>query len=171
MRAARGLSKRALAKEVGISQSTYSDLENGRNVGKSLESFARIARSLGTSADYLLGITSDERAESSPATLSPLEHELLGLVREMRPQRLRALVGLARELREEEAREGRYDELVRAFEAMGQGALLERIEARLFALVDELGSTSGALNQLQAEMAKEFGLVAAEEGANPLEEA
>ncbi len=77
LRKARGLSQRAAAAELKISQALLSHYENGaREPG--LDFVRRACRYYGVSADYLLGI-SDNPASSGAAEMEALVTELRAL--------------------------------------------------------------------------------------------
>lgn len=58
LRKDRGISQRALAERLGISQQTYSRYERGQR-RLSLQAAIALARFYGVSVDYLAGITDD----------------------------------------------------------------------------------------------------------------
>lgn len=55
----RGYSQKEVAELVGVSQPTYSDYENGKTL-MGLDNFARVARALNVSADWILGLPQGE---------------------------------------------------------------------------------------------------------------
>ncbi len=59
LREALGLSRNQLAREAGVSQGYLSDLENGKKSTPSGPILAKVAAALGTSTDYLLGLSTD----------------------------------------------------------------------------------------------------------------
>lgn len=59
LRQAKGWSGAQLARKAGISQGYLSDVENGKVASPTGDIVGRLARSLGTSADFLLGQTDD----------------------------------------------------------------------------------------------------------------
>ena len=160
VREEQGFTQRSLAQKIGISQSTYSDLERGDNLGRSVGIFARVAQALGVSADYLLGIEEETRAKSrksaGPASLTPLEDELLGLVREMRPRRRKTVLQMVRDLHEEETALRRHLQLLEEIEQLDTTGLFERSQERLFVLASELGSMRAAVSALKLEIEAEM---------------
>ena len=54
LRKKHGLTQKEIAKLIGISQSSYSNWENG-NTEPSLENVVRLAKLFGVTTDYLLG--------------------------------------------------------------------------------------------------------------------
>ncbi len=92
LRAEANLSQKALSKKLGLSSAAIGHLETGRNEPTATTLIA-YAKYFDVSADYLLGLTSDDGAElySPPTagtmheTLSPDERELLRLYRELSP--------------------------------------------------------------------------------------
>jgi transcriptional regulator with XRE-family HTH domain len=71
LRRARGLSQRAAAADLHISQALLSHYENGtREPG--LDFVCRACRYYGVSADYLLGMTEDAGRDAGAAALSEL---------------------------------------------------------------------------------------------------
>jgi transcriptional regulator with XRE-family HTH domain len=153
VREERGMSQREVADAVGVSQSTYSDLERGETAGKSLAMLGRIASYLSVDADFLLGTEEVEKKRATLAGLTPLERELLTVLRGLRASRRRTLLSVARSLQEEERQERRYDELVAAIEQIDQVGLLARVQERLTQLMRETGSMEQAVNRLAAELA------------------
>jgi len=76
LRQIRGLSKNKLARMSGVSQGYLSDLERGKKEAPSAPILARVAEALGTSTDYLLGLTENpypipKRTEEQPAASLP----------------------------------------------------------------------------------------------------
>lgn len=156
VREEKGMSQRAVARAAGISQSTYSDLERGDGTGRSLETFARVAKALGVSTDYLLGMEDHgarKKGRSAPiAGLTELESEILQAVRDMRPERRQILARIARDMAEEDARTKRNMALLREIEALDKTGLFEEHRERLYALAAELGSMRAAVSTLKAEL-------------------
>lgn len=60
LRKERGISQWALAKQLGISQQTYSRYERGQR-SLNIQAAVDLARFYGVSVDYLAGITDDPR--------------------------------------------------------------------------------------------------------------
>ena len=62
LRLERGYTLRALAQRSGISQGTLSMIENGTRDGENLtaRTIRRLAKALGTTTDYLVGMYKDE---------------------------------------------------------------------------------------------------------------
>jgi len=56
LRTLRGWSQRELARQSGVQQSLLSDLETGKQSDTSGAALASLARSLGTTVDYLAGM-------------------------------------------------------------------------------------------------------------------
>lgn len=65
LRTERGLSQRAMAKELNISQGTYNNWENS-NTQPSIEQLIALANFFGVSVDYLIG-----NADESASTFIP----------------------------------------------------------------------------------------------------
>jgi transcriptional regulator with XRE-family HTH domain len=172
VREEKGMSQREVARAAGISQSTYSDLERGESMNRSLEIFGRVAQALGVSADRLLGYEEvgqeNEGRGAGFAGLTELEEELLTVVRDLRPQRRHALLQIARDLHDEEVSTRRHMALLREIEALDKTGLFERSRERLFQLAAELGSMRAAVPVLKRELeAERAGLKAAEELDEP----
>lgn len=86
LRKERGLSQKAVADAVGISQSTIAKIEINRNEATA-STIRKLADFFGVSSDYLLGRTDDFGAVATPAnvpTLTAKEKKLLDNFREMR---------------------------------------------------------------------------------------
>lgn len=58
LRAEQGITRERLAEQVGVSARFLADVEAGK-VGLSLPTLVNLCRALGTSADYLLGLTGE----------------------------------------------------------------------------------------------------------------
>lgn len=74
LRAARestGLDRAAFAEKIGEYKATYSAWENGNLPGSG--AFPRLAQALGTSTDYLYGLTDDPEPKPGPAQWQPLD--------------------------------------------------------------------------------------------------
>lgn len=157
VREERRMSQRAVARAAEISQSTYSDLERGDGTSRSLETFARVAKALGASADYLLGVEEPEtkktgKGRGAAATgLTELESEILNAVRGMRPERRQILESIAKDMAEEDARTKRNMTLLREIEALDKSGVFEERSERLYALAAELGSMRAAVSALLQE--------------------
>ena len=83
LRRERGLSQRAAAAELRISQALLSHYENGaREPG--LDFVCRACRYYGVSADYLLGLTEDRRGARDRETLTEALNELEALTGRLR---------------------------------------------------------------------------------------
>lgn len=65
----KGLTNARLADAVGISASMVSDIRNNKDRGISCYTYARIARFLGVSLDYLMGISDSRFIEEKPAVV------------------------------------------------------------------------------------------------------
>lgn len=165
VRQERGVSQRDAARAIGVSQSSYSDLERGATEGRAYDLLVRIARHLQVSTDYLLGVEDEAKKRVTLAGLTPLESELLELTRGMQVRRRRTLLRVARSLQEEEAQERRYDELVAAIEQIDHSGLLARAQERLSVLMRETGSMAAAVNTLAAELASAGTPLAPEQGS------
>lgn len=63
VRKARGYTRESLAEQIDISSRFLADIE-ARKVGASLITLKRVCQTLGTSADYLLGMSEKAEAES-----------------------------------------------------------------------------------------------------------
>ena len=80
LRKARGLSQRAAAADLHISQALLSHYENGaREPG--LDFVCRACRYFGVSADYLLGLTDEDENDHSGEELAAIAAELETLSR------------------------------------------------------------------------------------------
>ena len=94
------LSQEQLAELTGVNQPQVSRWELGENdiTGTTLTA---LARALGTTADWLLGL-SDSPFQVVPGetTLDTLEYDLLTTLRAVKPTRRHLLLVLARELRD-----------------------------------------------------------------------
>ncbi len=152
------MSQRALARAAGISQSTYSDLERGDGTGRSLETLARVAKALGASADYLLGVEETESKKSGKGRsttiggLTELESEILAAVRGLRPERRQILASIAKEMAEEDARAKRHMALLREIEALDRAGVFEEQRERLYELAAKLGSMRAAVGAAVGEI-------------------
>lgn len=71
-----GLSQDNFATMVGASQRMIGRYESGES-DPTAEVVARLARHLGVTADYLLGLTDDPQATITESDLSPLERQLV----------------------------------------------------------------------------------------------
>jgi transcriptional regulator with XRE-family HTH domain len=76
----RGLTQAALALRSGISQTAISNYEVGDREPGSTAIIA-LARAMGCSADYLLGLTDDPTPRSMPADLSEQEQAIIAALR------------------------------------------------------------------------------------------
>jgi transcriptional regulator with XRE-family HTH domain len=65
-----GLSQQELARRLGMTQARISEIESGARPHVNLINLRNLARTLGVSADYLIG-TWDDAAEPAPATAAP----------------------------------------------------------------------------------------------------
>ncbi len=66
-----GLSQRELAQQAGVPQPTISDLERGRQKDVTTTYARRLARALGVTADYLIGMYDNEsEGDLEPAALA-----------------------------------------------------------------------------------------------------
>ena len=82
LRRARGLSQRAAAPDLHISQALLSHYENGaREPG--LDFVCRACRYFGVSADYLLGLADEDETDRSGEELAAIAAELETLSRRM----------------------------------------------------------------------------------------
>lgn len=73
LRTARGWSRNKLAALAEISQGNLSDIENGKVKSPSGAIIGRLADTLGTSADYLLGLIDDPAPADRQRKLTPAE--------------------------------------------------------------------------------------------------
>jgi transcriptional regulator with XRE-family HTH domain len=65
-----GWSQRELAQRVGTRQATIADLERGAQQETSTSLIRRLARVLGVTSDYLIGMYEDEESEEQPAAVA-----------------------------------------------------------------------------------------------------
>lgn len=81
LREKRGYTQEELSALSGIDQSNISKLENGIRMG-SAEQFLRLALALGTSVDYLMGITESlkphQRSEYAKETIKKIKQKCHG---------------------------------------------------------------------------------------------
>ena len=100
LREARGLRQATLARLAGVSPALISRMEDGsrpRAAGPVLE---RLAVALGTSTDYLLGLTDDPRPVLAIDSLSEMERQLIAEFRRLPSEPWqRAMLEEARRLR------------------------------------------------------------------------
>lgn len=95
-RAALQMSQEELAAAIGTSQNQVSRYERGVNVPTG-DVLASIARALDTTADWLLGLTTDPaRPMRSASDLDDEERQLLEIYRQKTPEKRRQLVEVAR---------------------------------------------------------------------------
>jgi transcriptional regulator with XRE-family HTH domain len=153
VREEKGMSQRAVARAAGISQSTYSDLERGDGTGRSLETFARVAKALGVGTDYLLGMKEPEVPKRGRGALTSglteLESEILHSIRVMRPERRQILASIAKDMADEDARTKRNMALLREIEALDKSGVFDGDRERLYALAAKLGSMRAAVSMLK----------------------
>ena len=69
-----GLSQQELARRLGMTQARISEIESGARPHVNLINLRNLARTLGVSADYLIG-TWDDAAEPASATAAPAADE------------------------------------------------------------------------------------------------
>lgn len=156
-----GLSQRDVAQAASISQSTYSDLERGDSAGRSLEILGQVAKGIGVSADYLLGIEKDLGPKvMARGSLSTQERELLSLWREVRPKTRRSILSIVRVLHSEEAAWREDLVLLEQIEELDKYGLFEKAQARLFELTAELGNMRAAFAALKEETKATFAEIA-----------
>ena len=153
VRKQRGLSQREVASAVGMSQSTLSDLEQGTNVGRTLELVAGLGRYFEVSVDSLLGLTDEDPALPSLRALTLEETDLLELIRRLSPDQRVKVAQMARFLADQDDRWQRYERIVSAIEDLGGSRLLEQSQERLTALAGELGRFRAAISALAGEIA------------------
>lgn len=146
------MSQRDVAHAVGISQSSLSDLERGEVSGRSLEILANIARTLQVSADYLLGLDTEELGAPILPGLTPGESELVMLARGLDFGRKSMLRETAEMLNADQQRRQQFDELMTAIEALDGSGLLADSHDRLFVLARELGGLGAAVTALAGEL-------------------
>lgn len=152
VREEKGLTQRDVARAAGISQSTYSDLERGDSAGRSLEVLAQVAKGIGVSADYLLGIEQEVQSKGrGKLVLTPQERELLALVRDVRPKTRRTVLRIVRDLHEEEVNRREDLALLEQIEELDKHGLFEKAQSRLFALAAEHGSLREGFAALREE--------------------
>lgn len=75
LRLSRKLSQYALARGIGVTRATVSAWENRRQE-PSLEMLARLAKFLGTTVDYLIGVTNTPRPPITPDWFARLPEDL-----------------------------------------------------------------------------------------------
>jgi transcriptional regulator with XRE-family HTH domain len=69
LREKRGLGVRELARKADVKHTTLSQLERGIRADVTTETAKRIARALGVSVDYLIGMYEDDQGDSEPASM------------------------------------------------------------------------------------------------------
>lgn len=95
----RGISQSELARRVGLRQSTINYLVSGRSQGS--KHLHKIARELGTTAEYLMGETDDPEPDAPAGNVVMLDseaRELLRLIERMSAADRRTLVQVARSM-------------------------------------------------------------------------
>lgn len=131
LRERRGLTGRAVATYLKISNAHVSDLEKGK-AKPSLELLVRLANYYHTSVDYLLGLT-DDPSPASERKLPAFGVELLEIARRLSPDRREELVRIGEvllELSEERAEHLRaYDRMMELVEEVGGIEAVEALEA------------------------------------------
>lgn len=90
------MSQAALARAVGMDQSTINGLVNGHQ--RSSTKLPAIARALKTTSAYLEGETDDHRSEAPDDFLDAQDREALELIRELAPRDRAAILQIARSL-------------------------------------------------------------------------
>jgi transcriptional regulator with XRE-family HTH domain len=70
LREKRGIGMRELARLAGVKHTTLSQLERGIRADVTTETAKKIARALGVSVDYLIGMYEDEDEDVPTATLA-----------------------------------------------------------------------------------------------------
>lgn len=87
LRSQAGLSQKALAEQIGVSQQSINKYEN-HNIEPDIETLIALADAFGTSVDYLIGHDEDATpAETDNAlVLDPAEAALLRKFRRLRPE-------------------------------------------------------------------------------------
>jgi len=77
----RGYTQDELGEMIGYPKLQISRWENGRNIPNS-DALARIAHALDVSADYLLGLKSNQSLDLMQSDLSPKERSIISLIRQ-----------------------------------------------------------------------------------------
>jgi transcriptional regulator with XRE-family HTH domain len=62
-----GIGQRELARRLGVRYATLSDLERGVREEMTIALLRKLARALGVTSDWLIGIYEDEEGEQEPA--------------------------------------------------------------------------------------------------------
>jgi transcriptional regulator with XRE-family HTH domain len=86
LRQAQGLSQAALARLAGVSPALICRMEDGSRARAAGPVVARLAVALGTSTDYLLGLTDDPRPVFAVDSLNDIERELIAEFRRLSPE-------------------------------------------------------------------------------------
>lgn len=94
-RKAAGMTQKEVAERLGITESTYCGYETGKRQPDAVK-ISAIARLLGVSGDYLLGL---EEGQPPLATETEQERELLLLFRDMSDDGKAALLATARAIK------------------------------------------------------------------------
>jgi len=69
LRLKKGLSQRELARQAGVRQATLADLETGIRTETRTDIARRLARVLGVTVDYLVGMYGDDESQQEPAAM------------------------------------------------------------------------------------------------------
>jgi transcriptional regulator with XRE-family HTH domain len=67
LRQERKMSQQDLARRIGVNQSFISKMESGEQINPNAETLKRLARALGCTTDYLVGMYEEEDSELLPA--------------------------------------------------------------------------------------------------------
>jgi transcriptional regulator with XRE-family HTH domain len=70
LRQERKMSQQDLARRIGVNQSFISKMESGEQINPNAETLKRLARALGCTTDYLVGMYEDEDSELLAAALA-----------------------------------------------------------------------------------------------------
>jgi len=102
LREAKGISQKALADQIGISQQSINKYEN-HNIEPDIHTLTRLADYFDTSVDYLIGYTTlSRRIEAfSPYDLNSTEASLINGYRKLNPKRRKLLQSLIESYLEE----------------------------------------------------------------------
>jgi transcriptional regulator with XRE-family HTH domain len=115
------ISQSELARRVGVSQPTINNLINRSKRGST--HLHKVARELGTTAEYLTGETDDPGTSSPMSNVLVLDsetRELLRLLERMTPADRRALVQVARSMAKAPATSGTLHERSKGFRHKGE---------------------------------------------------
>lgn len=137
-----------VAKELGISQSYISQLENGVNK-PNWELLAGFARLYNCSVDYLVGLT-DDPAPRINSGMTAEERGLLEIMRGLSERGRAEAAAMLQTIYEQDQRWQALDMYERFIGALGGEDYLARLADTFDALVRETGSVDAALDRLDA---------------------